>query len=217
MKIKLRDLTTEQYKKWNRNNMCEACDDCIFRNVYCSSDDCECWVYHKDMFSDKFLDQEIEIEDEPLIDKQTQDYLEKINKDYEVTHVHKGSDYIRFFADIDGEWEINFYCSKKAKIYNDFRNLETGKYYLIKDLIQSKNDILTLEERQYLRAVIKPFRSRVKTITKTYLECFNEFEWLVLEMIEDGNDASNFPFFEKGTMYKGMEANKKYTLEELGL
>lgn len=140
MKIKLRDLTIEQYKKWNRNT-CEGCDDCIFRNVYCSSDDRECWVYHKDMFSDKFLDQEIEI-DEP---------------------------------------------------------------------------ILTDEEREYLSAVIKPFRSRVKTITKTYLECFNEFEWLVLEMIEDRNDASNFPFFKKGTMYKGMEANKRYTLEELGL
>ena len=27
----------------------------------------------------------------------------------------------------------------------------------------------------------------------------------------------NFPDFKVGTMYKGMEANKDYTLEELGL
>ena len=26
-----------------------------------------------------------------------------------------------------------------------------------------------------------------------------------------------FPFFTKGTMYKGMETDKAYTLEELGL
>lgn len=27
----------------------------------------------------------------------------------------------------------------------------------------------------------------------------------------------SLPFFEKGTMYKGMETDKRYTLEELGL
>ena len=31
------------------------------------------------------------------------------------------------------------------------------------------------------------------------------------------DDSISFPFFTKGTMYKGMEADKKYTLEELGL
>lgn len=33
--------------------------------------------------------------------------------------------------------------------------------------------------------------------------------------LEDDNIP--FPFFTKGTMYKGMELNKRYTLEELGL
>ena len=33
--------------------------------------------------------------------------------------------------------------------------------------------------------------------------------------LEDDNIP--FPFFTKGTMYKGMECEKEYTLEELGL
>lgn len=30
-------------------------------------------------------------------------------------------------------------------------------------------------------------------------------------------ECINLPFFRKDEMYKGMEANKEYTLEELGL
>lgn len=30
-------------------------------------------------------------------------------------------------------------------------------------------------------------------------------------------DFASLPLFEKETMYKGMEVDKKYTLEELGL
>jgi len=31
------------------------------------------------------------------------------------------------------------------------------------------------------------------------------------------NGVVSFPYFEKDTMYKGMEGNKQYTLKELGL
>ena len=43
---------------------------------------------------------------------------------------------------------------------------------------------------------------------------FEECEQL---QISDGDTVMAFPCFEKGTMYKGMEAYKEYTLEELGL
>lgn len=39
----------------------------------------------------------------------------------------------------------------------------------------------------------------------------------VFIFIELKREFFSLPFFEKGTMYKGMEAHKKYTLEELGL
>ena len=61
-KKKLRDLTIEEYAKWKRKN-CGNCSKCIFRHVYCNTfDENNCWIYHKDLYSDKFLDQEIEVE-----------------------------------------------------------------------------------------------------------------------------------------------------------
>lgn len=71
--------------------------------------------------------------------------------------------------------------------------------------------ILTDKEKAYLSAVIKPFREEVETIEKT---SFSGYEQL---QISDGDTVMAFPCFEKGTMYKGMEAYKEYTLEELGL
>ena len=72
-------------------------------------------------------------------------------------------------------------------------------------------NILTDKEKAYLSAVIKPFREEVETIEKA---SFEEDEQL---QISDGDTVMAFPCFEKGTMYKGMEAYKEYTLEELGL
>lgn len=71
--------------------------------------------------------------------------------------------------------------------------------------------ILTEKEKTYLSTVIKPFREEVETIEKA---SFEEDEQL---QISDGDTVMAFPCFEKGTMYKGMEAYKAYTLEELGL
>ena len=70
-KVKLRDLTQEQYEKWFNNNCCSKnedkrmsdCFDCIFHNVICNPEISRCWIKHKDLYSDKFLDQEIEIEE----------------------------------------------------------------------------------------------------------------------------------------------------------
>ena len=70
--------------------------------------------------------------------------------------------------------------------------------------------ILTEKEKAYLSTVIKPFREEVETIEKA---SFEEDEQL---QISDGDTVMAFPCFEKGTMYKGMEAYKAYTLEELG-
>ena len=71
-KVKLRNLTEKQYLKWFNANCCSRnnnkrmsdCFDCIFHNVVCNPELSRCWVEHKDLYSDKFLDQEIEIEEE---------------------------------------------------------------------------------------------------------------------------------------------------------
>lgn len=64
-KVKLRDLTEEQFKKWQRKNCRDnECSDCILWCAYCIPGSSVCWIKHKDLYSDKFLDQEIEIEEE---------------------------------------------------------------------------------------------------------------------------------------------------------
>lgn len=71
--------------------------------------------------------------------------------------------------------------------------------------------ILTDKEKAYLSAVIKPFREEVETIEKASFEECDQLQ------ISDGDTVMAFPCFEKDTMYKGMEAYKEYTLEDLGL
>lgn len=63
-KKKLRDLTKEEFLNWKRNN-CGNCKNCIFRNVICT---CACkyeslWVECKYLYSDAFLNKEIEVEE----------------------------------------------------------------------------------------------------------------------------------------------------------
>ena len=63
-KKKLRDLTLEEWDKWQRKN-CGNCNKCAFNKVNCNiSYEKRSWVNNKDIYSDKFLDQEIEVEDD---------------------------------------------------------------------------------------------------------------------------------------------------------
>ena len=65
-KKKLRDLTAEEWNKWqDKNCIYDNCKKCVFNMVSCNSSyEKRSWVNNKDLYSDKFLDQEIEVEDE---------------------------------------------------------------------------------------------------------------------------------------------------------
>lgn len=63
-KKKLRDLTPEEWDKW-REKTCRftRCENCIFNIVVClESESKYSWIHNKDFYSDKFLNQEIEVE-----------------------------------------------------------------------------------------------------------------------------------------------------------
>ena len=79
-----------------------------------------------------------------------------------------------------------------------------------------KPPILDDVEKAYLSAVIKPFRKRIEYIKKMNSTYANGCQFLCITPADD-LFCFCLPVFEKGTMYKGMEAHKKYTLEELGL
>lgn len=79
-------------------------------------------------------------------------------------------------------------------------------------LAECKEPIITDSEREYLSSVIKPFRENVNFICKN--------SNILREYISIGvniNDSISLPAFKPGKMYKCMEENKLYTLEELGL
>ena len=64
-KKKLRDLTKDEWDRI-RGDCVErnSCDDCIFRNVICSKSSSNySWLNNKNLYSDKFLDQEVEVEE----------------------------------------------------------------------------------------------------------------------------------------------------------
>ena len=62
-KIKLKDMTMEDYEKWLEKN-CKGlnCRECPFRLVRCS-DTPDGWINNKELYSEKFLNQEIEMEE----------------------------------------------------------------------------------------------------------------------------------------------------------
>ena len=107
-------------------------------------------------------------------------------------------------------------CKNKI-IYERTYLADTGQKKLI-DFFnwleqEYKPPILDDVEKAYLSAVIKPFRDRVKYITK-YIYPAKE-EYLLIVMYN--GERMSFPTFKKETMYKGMKVYEEYTLEEHGL
>lgn len=127
------------------------------------------------------------------------------------------------------ELEEEFYLKgnnhkNKLSKYGFFRCFESNNWVFSWDLceiltgrleiIKEPKPILDETEKRYLSNVIKPFRDKVSHICKR--ESANTgMEWIQVGIKEDVN--LDFPNFEKGTMYKGMELDKEYSLEDLGL
>ena len=79
-----------------------------------------------------------------------------------------------------------------------------------------EHQILDEEEKEYLSAVIRPFRNKVKHIIKWYNHDSALTDKTFIAILLN-TESISLPCFESNTMYKGMEPNKEYTLEELGL
>ena len=126
----------------------------------------------------------------------------------------------RYELDIDdGYWWWSSSMLEKVEDKKHFKSLPrnfTGtvkiKNGLITEIVKKK-EILDKAEKEYLSSVIKPFKEKVTGID------IREFSadkcYLYIDII--GDDGFGLPNFKQGTMYKNMQVNRKYTLEELGL
>lgn len=79
---------------------------------------------------------------------------------------------------------------------------------------EEKKEILDKVEREYLKAVIKPFRKKVEYIRKVRVFMSKE---AYIEIATKDNDIVCLTCFDQDKTYKGMGLYKKYSLEELGL
>lgn len=83
---------------------------------------------------------------------------------------------------------------------------------------EHEEPILNDAERQYLEAVITPFKDRARSVTKYKFQ--NDYIWLYIDVagaIESTSDSFSLPAFPKDSAYLGMKFDKEYTLEELRL
>lgn len=129
---------------------------------------------------------------------------------------------------LEKEWYINSYEQYK-NAFNDsviriklsivkptddvIKYLKNYNHHTVKMTLEVQDPMLDETERKYLSGVIRPFKDRVRYIQKIAYS-LEEKEFIVIVCIS-GNII--FPYFKKGSMYKNMELNKEYTLEELGL
>ena len=79
IKKKLRDISLEEFKVWGIKNCKQlSCKKCVFSKVCCDELASDCWINNKDVYSDKFLNQEIEIEAKDVLDEVEKKYLKSI-------------------------------------------------------------------------------------------------------------------------------------------
>ena len=94
-------------------------------------------------------------------------------------------------------------------IFKDPKNCASEKREWLKS--EYKEQILDKVERKYLSSVIGPFRDKVLYIQKASIGTDN------IRIGIKNDNTINLPCFKKDTMYKGMKAWEKYTLEDLGI
>lgn len=125
---------------------------------------------------------------------------------------HKDSSYVGtecYVPSPEGKFEI--VKNKNGKFFKSLPNNFTGTLEVENGYIVEK-EILDDVEKEYLSAVIRPFKNRISDIVKRNFD--SEKSYIVIHI---NSESFYFPYFKKGTMYEGMEADKKYTLKELCL
>ena len=116
-----------------------------------------------------------------------------------------------FYRVISGKDYSNYKEFEKSECLNLFHVAYVERpimYELVFDL--RKLDHI---ERNYLTNVLRPFKKDIKYVKKNSL--FDGSYCLTVRL--NNSDGIIFPCFKDSNMYKGMEVNREYTLEELGL
>lgn len=141
-------------------------------------------------------------EEKEMKETNLQHYKEELKKMFNENYTEPGNIVFKIKKEIDESIETDCYYSSYADAILDWM----AQPY--------KEPILDKVEREYLKAVIRPFRNKIDTISKFHT-CDNAQQYIYIETKD--NHFATLPVFPKGTMYKGMKEGKHYSLKELGL
>lgn len=162
-----------------------------------------CFPYELEGCYELFRENELELVQEKQFTKSDLKDGDKCTlKNGQVVFVDKTSDYC--FENID----------EQLKYFNDDVSIvKVERPVKYETLFERKEEILDEVEKKYLADVVRPFRSKVRSIYKMASICSNK-EFINIQLRDEN---FTLPYFEKGTMYKEMQTRKRYTLEELGI
>lgn len=140
-KIKLRDMTKEDFAKWKEKKCVKiSCKDCVFCKAPCTEpNDENSWINNKDLYSDKFLNQEVEIE-MPILDEIEKKYLRNIIKPFRdrVIYIKKNKLHDKYFIVIniysDFTIEKTDYIDLPFFKNDMYKGMEVGKNYTLEAL-----------------------------------------------------------------------------------
>lgn len=122
-------------------------------------------------------------------------------KNGQVVFVDKTSNYC--FENID----------EQLKYFNDDVSIVKVERPVKYETLFEREEILDETEKRYLSGVIRPFKDKVRFISKDRDSDYDK-EFIFIDL---KNEFIYLPNFKINTMYKGMKEYKKYTLKELGL
>lgn len=141
-------------------------------------------------------------------------YGVEVGKRYIVTNIHSSSleqyKNQKFTVHEDNDYFEGFSIIFDFKKFGSVTRLSClGQL----DYEEIKPEILDEKEKEYLTSVIRPFKDKVREIYKG--KSNEDQEYICIRMEND--TPIILPNFDKGSMYKGMERNKEYTLKDLKL
>lgn len=126
---------------------------------------------------------------------------------------------LMYYAEFKGEWDNSGRIEALLK----------GEY----EIIKLPKSILTKEEKEYLSNIInheyfvntllktpgiKSFEYKIYIMKMSDVYLAGNPEWIFIVAEAENNKVGiSLPYFKAGTMYKGMELGKRYSLEDLGI
>lgn len=182
-------------------------------------------IEHKDSFVNGQI---YEVKNSPeyfeLIEVAKEKFTKSDLKDGDIVTLRNGAKYTKCGRSLQNPFSfigflgLNLFDAKNLKFSAskdremDIIKVERISHY--ETVFEREVEILDEAEKEYLKAVIKPFRNKIKYIQKAKIFMDNE---AYIEIATKDDDTACLPSFDQDKMYRGMEVDKKYSLEELGL